>query len=111
MKRKTLLGVMLCGLTVTGSAQKAEKIEIIMATLAPQDSTWYKVMERMGEDWKNISRGSVHLNIRAGGVVGDEPECVRRLASRSIQAAGLTGVGLGDIDRKGTRLNCSHLVI
>jgi len=99
MKREALLGVILCGLTVTGSAQKAEKIEIIMATLAPQDSTWYKVMERMGEDWKNISKGSVHLNIRAGGVVGDEPECVRRLASRSIQAAGLTGVGLGDIDQ------------
>jgi TRAP-type transport system periplasmic protein len=99
MNGKTLLGVILCGLTVSGSALKAERLEIIIATLAPQDSTWYKVMERMGEDWKTISKGNVHLNIRAGGVVGDEPECVRRLASRSIQAAGLTGVGLGDIDQ------------
>ena len=98
MPRKVMLCAFVCGLAVTGSAQTAGKLEIIMATLAPQDSTWYKVMERMGEDWRIISKGSVHLNIRAGGVVGDEPECVRRLNSHSIQSAGLTGVGLGDID-------------
>ncbi|HUA59828.1 MAG TPA: TRAP transporter substrate-binding protein DctP [Verrucomicrobiae bacterium] len=96
MSRKVLLGSILCGLA---AAAHAQKVEIIMATLAPQDSTWYKVMERMGEDWKNISQGNVHLSIRAGGVVGDEPECVRRLNSHSIQAAGLTGAGLGDIDQ------------
>ena len=31
-------------------------------------------------------------------MLGDEPECVRRLNQRSIQAAGLSGAGLGDID-------------
>ena len=69
-----------------------------MATLAPADSTWFKVMENMGAEWKKISHGSVNLVIHAGGVLGDEPECVRRLDHRSIQAAGLSGAGLGDID-------------
>jgi len=96
MSRSVVHFVMLAGLAV---AARAERIEIILATLAPQDSTWYKVIERMGEDWKNISNGNVHLSIRAGGVVGDDPECVRRLRSHSIQAAGLTSVGLGDIDQ------------
>jgi TRAP-type C4-dicarboxylate transport system substrate-binding protein len=69
-----------------------------MATLAPADSTWYKVMENMGAEWKKISKGGVNLVIHPGGVLGDEPECVRRLDHRSIQAAGLSGAGLGDID-------------
>jgi TRAP-type C4-dicarboxylate transport system substrate-binding protein len=69
-----------------------------MATLAPADSTWYKVMENMGAEWKKISKGSVNLVIHPGGVLGDEPECVRRLDHHSIQAAGLSGAGLGDID-------------
>jgi len=75
----------------------AQKVEIIMATLAPPDSAWYKVMENMGAEWKKISNGNVILSIRAGGVVGDEPDCVRRLRSGSIQAAGLSA-GLNDID-------------
>jgi len=32
-----------------------QKVEIIMATLAPTDSEWYKVMENMGAEWKRIS--------------------------------------------------------
>ena len=74
----------------------AQKID--MATLAPADSTWFKVMENMGAEWRKISGGSVNLVIHPGGVLGDEPECVRRLNQRSIQAAGLSGAGLGDID-------------
>jgi TRAP-type C4-dicarboxylate transport system substrate-binding protein len=53
----------------------------------------------MGAEWKKISHGSVNLVIHPGGVLGDEPECVRRLNQRSIQAAGLSGAGLGGIDK------------
>ena len=83
-----------CGLAVIAPAQKID-----MATLAPADSTWFKVMENMGAEWKKISKGGVNLVIHAGGVLGDEPECVRRLTQRSIQAAGLSGAGLADIDQ------------
>jgi TRAP-type C4-dicarboxylate transport system substrate-binding protein len=94
--RKT---VIFCAITcVLAGAARAQKVEIIMATLAPTDSEWYKVMENMGAEWKKISGGNVNLSIRAGGVVGDDPDAVRRLRSGSIQAAGLTSAGLGDID-------------
>src|ERR1039457_4085606 len=56
-------------------------------------------MENMGAEWKKISGGNVTLSIRAGGVVGDDPDCVRRLRLGSIQAAELTSAGLGDIDQ------------
>ena len=93
MLRRIVSTAVFCGLAVVAPAQKID-----MATLAPQDSTWYKVMENMGAEWKKISKGSINLVIHPGGVLGDEPECVRRLDHRSIQAAGLSGAGLGDID-------------
>ena len=94
--RKTIgFCAVLCALS---GAARAQKVDIIMGTLAPTDSAWYKVMENMGAEWRRISNGNVNLSIRAGGVVGDEPDAVRRLRSGSIQGAGLTGVGLGDID-------------
>ena len=94
MLRRIVFTAVFCGMAAAASAQRID-----MATLAPADSTWFKVMENMGAEWKKISGGSVNLVIHAGGVLGDEPECVRRLDHRSIQAAGLSGAGLGDIDQ------------
>ena len=99
MRKTMVVCAMACALAGAARAQKVEKVDIIMATLAPTDSQWYKVMENMGAEWKKISNGNVNLSIRAGGVVGDDPDAVRRLRSRSIQAAALTSAGLGDIDQ------------
>src|SRR5580693_1199294 len=101
MLHRIISAAIFCLLTVAGHAQKID-----MATLAPADSTWFKVMENMGAEWKKISGGAVNLVIHAGGVLGDEPECVRRLAQHSIQAAGLSGAGLGDID---PGINCLQI--
>ena len=95
MRKTIVICAVLCALA---GAARAQKVEIIMATLAPTDSQWYKVMENMGAEWRKISGGNVILSIRAGGVVGDDPDAVRRLRSGSIQAAALTSAGLGDID-------------
>ena len=96
MRKTMVVCAMACALA---GAARAQKVDIIMATLAPTDSEWYKVMENMGAEWKKISNGNVNLSIRAGGVVGDDPDAVRRLRSTSIQAAALTSKGLGDIDQ------------
>jgi len=93
MRRELTNAAVFCALAAAAQAQKID-----MATLAPADSTWFKVMENMGAEWKKISGGAVNLVIHPGGVLGDEPECVRRLDHHSIQAAGLSGAGLGDID-------------
>jgi len=94
MNKRILSIAILCGLAPAAPAQKID-----MATLAPDGSTWFKVMENMKEEWKLISKGSVNLIIHPGGVLGDEPGCVRRLRQHSIQAAGLSGAGLSDIDQ------------
>ena len=75
MFRKSILIAVLC---VFANSARGQTVVINMATLAPTDSAWYKVMENMGAEWKKISGGKVSLTIRAGGVLGDEPDCVRR---------------------------------
>ena len=89
-----LIWANLCGLAVTAHAQK---VDIIMATLAPADSAWFKVMENMGADWKRISGGNVTLSIRAGGMIGDEPDSVKPAPCPFRRRR--SGAGLGDIDQ------------
>ena len=101
MRKTVVYCAMICALA---GAARAQKVDINMATLAPRDSAWYTVMEKMGAEWRRISNGNVTLSIGAGGVLGDEPAAVRLLRSGSIQAAGLTSVGLSDIDKGVTAL-------
>ncbi len=72
---------------------------IKMATLAPEGSAWYKILEQMGDDWKKASNGAVVLRIYPGGVVGDEDAMIRKMRVGQLQAAAVTGLGLATIDR------------
>ncbi len=72
---------------------------IKMATLAPDGSAWYKILEQMGDEWKKASGGAVVLRIYPGGVVGDEDAMIRKMRVGQLQAAAVTGLGLATIDR------------
>ena len=71
MLRKPILLVVLCGFL---AAARAQQIEIKMGTIAPDGSPWYKVLEQMGERWRNLSGGKVKLRIYT--TLGDEPDLV-----------------------------------
>jgi TRAP-type C4-dicarboxylate transport system substrate-binding protein len=70
-----------------------------MATLAPEGSSWYRVLQEMGEDWKKLSGGTVTLRIYPGGVAGDEDAMIRKMRIGQIQAAAITGIGLAYLDK------------
>jgi len=95
MPFRTTIWLILSGFSV---AAQAQQMEIKMATLAPKDSPWCDVLERMGEKWRAISKGSIKLVIYPGGVMGDEPDTVNKLRIKLIQAVALTGAGMGDIE-------------
>ena len=84
----------------------AQPIRIKMATLAPKDTYWHQALLQMGERWRQISGGKVSLTVFAGGVDGDEPQMVRMMRVGQLQAAGLSGSGLAQIDRS---VNCLQL--
>lgn len=72
---------------------------IKLATVAPEGSSWHKVLQDMGEEWKKASNGAVVLRIYAGGIVGDEDAMLRKMRIGQLHAAAITGMGLAFLDR------------
>jgi len=73
-------------------------IVIKMGTSAPEGSSWHQIIKEMGEKWKEAPGGGVTLRVYPGGVLGDEPDLVRKMRVGQIQAAALTAVGLSNIE-------------
>ena len=71
---------------------------IKMATLAPEGSSWFRVLQEMGEEWRKASDGAVTLRIYPGGVAGDEDAMIRKMRIGQIQAAAITGIGLAYLE-------------
>jgi len=84
-------------LVAAGALLPAQTV-IKMGTLAPDGSPWHQVLQRIGERWRIISGGKVKLVIYPGGVLGDEPDLVKKMRIGQIQAVALSGVGMSDIE-------------
>lgn len=69
--------------------------EIKLAIVAPEGSTWHKVMTAWDKELREKTQGRVGLKIYAGGVLGDEQDVIRKMRIGQVHAAGLTGLGLG----------------
>ncbi len=79
-------------------AASAEKIYTLkFATLIPTDTAWMKSINRWADELKQKSNGSLILKIYPGGVMGDEPDVLRKIRSRQLQGAFFTGYGIGRI--------------
>ena len=79
-----------------GAAESATVIK--MATLAPEGSSWFRVLQEMGEEWRKASDGAITLRIYPGGVAGDEDAVIRKMRVGQIQAAAITGIGLAYLE-------------
>ena len=75
----------------------AAETVIKFATLAPEGSTWMKVMHDADKEVQEKTKGEVKFRFYAGGVSGDEKDVVRKIRIGQLHAAGFTGVGLGMI--------------
>jgi TRAP-type C4-dicarboxylate transport system, periplasmic component len=99
MRRFIVALSVLCAITVSGFTARAQTAEheIKLSVLAPEGSTWVKVMEEMNKDLQAQSGGKLALKIYAGGVSGDEKDVLRKMRIGQVHAAAFTGVGLGQI--------------
>ena len=79
-----------------------------LATLAPKDSSVYRVLQEMGEAWKKGIDGSgaegLKLTIHADASMGGEGDVVKKMRVGQLQCALLTVAGLSDIDPSVTAL-------
>ncbi|HEB84936.1 MAG TPA: ABC transporter substrate-binding protein [Bacteroidetes bacterium] len=79
-----------------GGADKPEYL-IKFATIAPDGSTWMKVMRSLDEEVRRATGGEVGFKLYPGGVQGDEFDVLRKMRFGQLHAAGFTGNGLGEI--------------
>jgi TRAP-type C4-dicarboxylate transport system substrate-binding protein len=93
MKRLALALLFLLLLAANLPAQ----IVIKLGSLAPADSPWDKALLKMALDWQTISKGRVTVKVYSGGIAGDEPDMIRKMRINQLQAAAMTGSGLGKI--------------
>ena len=80
------------------AAQAAGEIVIKVATLAPQGSEWYKILQEMGAEWQKVSNGLIVFRLYPGGVAGDDIDLVRKMRLGILDAGLLTVIGLRAID-------------
>jgi len=91
--KKALYLLCLC---LTVSAPVAGQV-IKLGSLAPEGSPWDRALRRIAADWNTASNGHLKVKVFPGGIAGDEPNMVRKIRINQLQAAAITGVGLGSI--------------
>lgn len=85
-------------LMLWSSAAHAEVV-IKLATLAPENTVWYRALRDMGDKWTELSGGEVTVKIYAGGVVGNETAMIRKMRVGQLHGGQITNLGLKDYDR------------
>lgn len=81
----------------TSRIEAQTPVRVRLGTLAPQGTSYHRILQEMGELWRVKTNGTVQLTVYAG-TMGSEIEIVRRLRLGQLQAAALTVVGLREID-------------
>ncbi|HVV86888.1 MAG TPA: TRAP transporter substrate-binding protein DctP [Kofleriaceae bacterium] len=105
MRTSSLTGPALALLTTLGAlaataapAAADDSLEVRMATLAPDGSSWMKILGKAASEIEAKSAGRVKVKYYAGGVQGDERDVVRKINLGQLDGAALTSVGLSMID-------------
>jgi len=98
----TALALVAVALPTVATAQAP--IRIRLGTLAPQGSSYHRILQQMGEKWRAATNGRVQVTVYAG-TMGSEAELVRRMRAGQLQAAALTTTGIWTIDPGVAALN------
>lgn len=93
----SLASLVLVGATA-GTAAAQNNVEIRLATLAPDGSSWMKVLSKGAAEIDTKTSGRVKVKYYAGGVQGDERDVVRKMNLGQLDGAAVTSVGLSMID-------------
>lgn len=102
MTRRTSLSVALIIAFALGAwspATAQAPVTIKMATLVPENSSWFLVLKEVADKWNKASGGKVRVILYPGGRQGDDPDVVRKMNLGTLNAGVLTSVGVAEIDK------------
>jgi tripartite ATP-independent transporter DctP family solute receptor len=71
-----------------GAALAQEKIQMKIATVAPDNTPWSELLKRYKKAVEEKSGGRIEVKVFLGGVLGDENESVLKCHRNQIQAVG-----------------------
>ncbi len=97
LSRRGLLGLFASLLIFAGGSSMAHAEEWRIATVAPDGSSWMKVLSKGAAAVKAVSEGRVSFKYYTGGVQGDEKDVIRKMKMGSLDGGAFTSVGLGQI--------------
>lgn len=111
MKKRILLPLIVAAVamalpgssTTPVEAQAVRNVELRIATLAPDGSSWMRVFNAWNQSLQEATGpntgGRVSLRIYPGGSQGDERDFIRKMRDGQLDGAAVTTTGLGQVAR------------
>jgi TRAP-type C4-dicarboxylate transport system substrate-binding protein len=93
----------LCALLAAAPAAAGPAL-VKVATIAPKGSVYHRVLQEMGEAYRDATGGQSRFVIYPNSIQGTEADTVRRMRVGQLDASMLTVVGLSAIDPSVTAL-------
>ena len=76
----------------------AEKVYTLkFATLLPTGTSWTKTLDNWVKDIEQKSNGRLKFKVYPGGVMGDEPDVLRKIRKGQLHGGLFSGYGIGRI--------------
>ena len=97
VKKMVRFSLIILILLLAPAAVGTQPLEIKLATLAPEGSSWMKTFESINAEVNKKTSAEVGFKFYPGGVMGDEKDMLRKMQIGQIQGAALTSAGLSAI--------------
>jgi len=91
--------LLVCSILLLGSQSAwAEKVYTLkFATLMPTGTTWSTLLDDWIKEVEEKSNGRIRFKMYSGGVMGDEPDVLRKIRKGQLHGGLFTGYGIGRI--------------
>ncbi len=92
---RTLVVIVSFLLFLTNSGGAVETLKI--ATVAPDSSEWIQIARELLKYTETKSGGETKVSLYTGGIMGDEPDMLRKIQLGQLHGGGFSGLGLGKV--------------
>jgi TRAP-type C4-dicarboxylate transport system substrate-binding protein len=92
MVLRTLCLILLLAIS---SSSIAETYTLKFATLMPTGTAWSKILDDWVKEVEEKSNGRIKFKMYSGGVMGDEPDVLRKIRKGQLHGGMFTGYGIG----------------
>ena len=94
MVLRTLCLILLLAIS---SSSIAKTYTLKFATLMPTGTAWSKILDDWVKEVEEKSNGRIKFKMYSGGVMGDEPDVLRKIRKGQLHGGMFTGYGIGRI--------------